>query len=152
MAESDPTAAPTPTLNLDDLTDVDAPTVSHKGIPYKMRMPNRIGVTQTASLTRLGQRFLTVGSKLEGVKDSETGDLRPLNPEEEKGALGEMNEAIDAFLQVILPTMPEEERQGLEEEQKMALMDFFMQQGVKFRASLQAISATISPASPSGTV
>jgi hypothetical protein len=135
--------------NVLDLSDLakDSPRVNHKGKEYPMAEPRTLGLKATARAQKLGTKFLRFANTLEAAEKAAK------TPEESDEAADKivagMEAAIEEFLDIVLPTMPKEVRDDLEEAQKMAIMDFFARKTQHSMAYLKAISAASSQGSPS---
>lgn len=124
-------SAPIPSgINLDDL-GAQLPKVEVGGKKYPLRMANVLGMKESAQAQKLGTQFLRIGKDMEN-EENQADDVKM------EVLLGEMGDAIDAFLLIVLRDMPSDVRDGLKDEQKMAVMSFFAEQGVLQRSSLQA--------------
>ncbi len=128
-------------LDLDDLA-ADAPVLKLGGEQYPVMMPNRLGLSKTAKAQKLGTKFVKFGAIIEGKED---------DPEAIDLAIAEMEPAFEEFLDIILPTMPKEVREGLSEDQKMAIFGFFSEVGAASSEYRKAILARTSRESPSTT-
>lgn len=128
-------------LDLDDLA-AGAPILKLGGKQYPVMMPNRLGLSKTAEAQKLGTQFVKFGSIIQGKED---------DPDAIDAAIKEMEPAFEKFLDIILPTMPEEIRQALDEDQKMAIFAFFSEVGAASREYQQAILARSSRESASTT-
>ncbi len=128
-------------LDLDDLA-ADAPVLKLGGATYPVMMPNRLGLSKTAEAQKLGTQFVKFGTIIQGKED---------DPDAIDAAIEEMEPAFEKFLDIILPTMPKEIREDLDEDQKMAIFAFFSEVGAASREYQKAILARSSRESPSTT-
>ncbi len=128
-------------LDLDDL-GAGAPILKLGGKEYSVMMPNRLGLSKTAKAQKLGAQFVKFGSIIQGKED---------DPEAIDAAIAEMEPAFEEFLDIILPSMPKDVREELDEDQKMAIFGFFSEVGAASREYQRAILARTSRESPSTT-
>lgn len=128
-------------LDLDDLA-AGAPILKLGGKEYPIMMPNRLGLTKTAKAQKLGTQFVKFGSIIEGKED----DFEAIDT-----AIAEMAPAFEEFLDIILPSMPADVREGLDEDQKMAIFGFFSEVGAASREYQRAILQRTSRESASTT-
>lgn len=141
MEDQPPQPTQLRSLDLDDLA-AGAPTLHLGGEEYPVMMPNRLGLSKTAKAQKLGSTFVKFGTMIQGKED---------DPDVIDAAIAEMEPAFEEFLDIILPTMPKEVRDGLDEDQKMAIFGFFSEVGAASRDYQKAILARSSQESPSTT-
>lgn len=128
-------------LDLEDLA-AGAPILKLGGKEYPVMMPNRLGLSKTAKAQKLGTQFVKFGTIIEGKEDDPGAiDL----------AIAEMEPAFEEFLDIILPSMPKEVREELDEDQKMAIFGFFSEVGAASREYQKAILQRTSRESASTT-
>ena len=128
-------------LDLDDLA-AGAPILKLGGATYSVMMPNRLGLSKTAEAQKLGTQVVKFGTIIQGKED---------DPEAIDAAIKEMEPAFEKFLDIILPSMPKDIREGLTEDQKMSIFSFFSEVGAASSEYRKAILARSSQESPSTT-
>ena len=137
------------TLNLDDIT-ASAPRIQIGSDSYPLLLPKHLGLQKTAVAQKLGSRFVTFGNRMTQVIDN-----KEMVEEEKEAAVDEIVEGmqvtIGEFLDVVMPSMPESTRAGLDDVQQMAILDFFTVQAAQSVAYQKEILAATSRVSPSTT-
>lgn len=136
-------------LNLEDLTST-APQIQTASGSYPLLLPKHLGLQKAAIAQKLGSRFIGYGNRMAVVQDN-----KDLSEEEKEVGINtiveEMAASLGEFLDIVIPSMPKEERDQLDDVKQMAIMDFFTEQAARSVAFQREILAATSQESP-GTI
>ncbi|KKN55918.1 hypothetical protein LCGC14_0577610 [marine sediment metagenome] len=135
------------TLNLDDLT-ASAPRIKLGADSYPLLLPKHLGLQKAAVAQRLGSKFISYGNRMAEVQDNKEMSEEEKEVEIDK-VVEEMGTSLNEFLDIVMPSMPKEERVKLDDTQQMAIMDFFSEQAAQSVAFQREILVATSQRSPS---